>query len=776
MSDGPSNNVEASSSHARSAAPGGEGASNGARGKKAYVPPHLRGRGGKPEYRDDYGGDGRGRGGYDDDRGRGGGRGGFDRGGYDRGGGGGGGGGAVGGAVGGGGGYGRWERQDDRGYGGGRGGGYSDRYDRGDRVGGFSGGGGGGGGGGVGGADTRGGAGAGAGAGGGGRGGGSSRWQEPSRARRPEPTMKRDEFLEQRLFKKRETGSEYGEHSTGINFDKYEDIPVETSGKDVPEPYHSFSELKIHEVLADNIRLSGYTKPTPVQKHAVAISLAERDLMSCAQTGSGKTAAFLLPLIQLLLTTEAGTPPPESSRSSYGRKKAYPLSLVLAPTRELATQIFHEAEKFTYRTGIRAVVIYGGQEIRQQFREIERGCDIIVATPGRLVDMLERGRISLALCNYLILDEADRMLDMGFEPQIRNIVEKQDMPVEGRQTAMFSATFPNDIQILAQDFLHNYVFLAVGRVGSATENVTQRVEYCEDHNKRNMLAKILPECDGLTLIFVETKRNADALEHWLLQDGVNATSIHGDRTQQQREHALANFRCGRCPILVATSVAARGLDIPNVSHVINYDVPTSIDDYVHRIGRTGRAGHKGTAIAFVDESTRVLREIYDIFKESNQEVEPWFEKLVQQVSYGYRGGKKKPSSRYGGRDFRTKDQYGGGYKSRHRDGGGGRDGWGGGGGGAGGGGGGGRDSYGGGGGGGGRWDDRSSRDSCTSYGLIRFFIQNLFDSSTRHLSNFISLSSFRFKEAQRVGTNSDQRNLFYIWNFDCSEQIENCCH
>jgi len=482
----------------------------------------------------------------------------------------------------------------------------------------------------------------------------NNRWSDmgapPSRSREPQ---KRDERREKQLF---------GEKTTGINFDKYNDIPVEVSAEDgkVAEPFKNVEEIPdVPDELKLNFELAGYRVPTPVQKHAWPVALEGRDIMACAQTGSGKTAAFLFPMVYSFMKN----PPEAPSNNDRGysrRSKHYPFGLIMAPTRELATQIYEEALKFCYRTWVRPVVVYGGQDIKTQFREIERGCDFIVATPGRLYDMIERGRLSMSCCNFLIFDEADRMLDMGFEPQIRQIVQDCDMPWETRQTLMFSATFPKEIQRLAQDFLRNYVFLAVGRVGSTTNNITQHVSYTGDENeKKDKLMDILPDCTGLTLIFVETKRSADSLEDWLMREGINATSIHGDRTQQERESALNEFKCGRCPVLVATSVAARGLDIPNVLHVINYDMPNNIDDYVHRIGRTGRCGNTGTAIAFISEKNRnVLRDLHDTLKESNQEIPSWFENLMR-GSWGgggrSRGGGGRGGKFGGNRDFR-KDQ------------------------------------------------------------------------------------------------------------------------
>ena len=258
-----------------------------------------------------------------------------------------------------------------------------------------------------------------------------------------------NERLERELFGLPDDGLSQG---MGINFDKYGDIPVEATGRDVPEPILQFTHPPVDEHLISNIKLARYTTPTPVQKYSIPIVGAGRDLMGCAQTGSGKTGGFLFPILSALFTH--GPPPMPPQPPTYGRSKAYPTTLILAPTRELVSQIHEEARKFTYRSWVRPAVVYGGAEFSPQLRQIERGCDLLSATPGRLVDLIERGRISLANVRFLVLDEADRMLDMGFEPQIRRIVDGEDMPgVMDRQTLMFSATFPQNIQMLAKDFL-----------------------------------------------------------------------------------------------------------------------------------------------------------------------------------------------------------------------------------------------------------------------------------------------------------------------------------
>ena len=428
----------------------------------------------------------------------------------------------------------------------------------------------------------------------------------------------------------------------------------------MPPGLNTFADVELPESLVANIKRCKYSKPTPVQKHSIPICLAQRDLMACAQTGSGKTAGFMFPIITGIL--RSGAPPAPRGR------KAFPLALVLSPTRELSSQIWEETRKFSYQTGLRAVVVYGGAPVGQQLREMERGCDILVATPGRLSDLIDRARVSLESVRYLALDEADRMLDMGFEPQIRDIVERQGMPPAGeRQTMLFSATFPREIQRMASDFLHNYVFLTVGRVGSSTDLIVQKVEYVPIDNKRDVLMEMITAVPGLTLIFVETKRGADSLEDYLCRNRFPATSIHGDRTQQEREAALRSFKSGHTPYLVATDVAARGLDIPHVTHVVNYDLPSDIDDYVHRIGRTGRAGKKGLATAFFcDKDGPIARSLSELMEEAKQDVPDWLRNMAATSRFGSggggrRGGGGRGGNRFGGRDFRRDGGGGGGY-------------------------------------------------------------------------------------------------------------------
>ncbi|XP_077461382.1 putative ATP-dependent RNA helicase DDX4 isoform X2 [Stigmatopora argus] len=440
--------------------------------------------------------------------------------------------------------------------------------------------------------------------------------------------------------------SVFAHYHQGINFNKYDEIPVDISGSNPPPGIMSFDEADLCASLLKNIVKSGYSKPTPVQKHAIPIISAGRDLMACAQTGSGKTAAFLLPILQQLLADGVAA-------SSFSELQE-PEAVIVAPTRELINQIFLEARKFAFGTCVRPVVVYGGVKTGFQLREISRGCNIICGTPGRLMDVIERGRIGLSKVRYLILDEADKMLDMGFEPDIRRLVGFPGMPPkENRQTLLFSATFPEDIQRLAADFLKtDYLFLAVGIVGGACSDVEQTFVQVTKFSKKEKLIDILKTTGKeRAMVFVNTRRQADFIATFLCMEKLPTTSIHGDREQREREQALADFRTGKCPILVATSVAARGLDISDVQHVVNFDLPQNIDEYVHRIGRTGRCGNVGRAVSFYDPDVdgHLARSLITILSKAQQEVPSWLEESA------FSGGAKC----FGQFDFRKFQRAGG---------------------------------------------------------------------------------------------------------------------
>ncbi|XP_041475121.1 probable ATP-dependent RNA helicase DDX4 isoform X7 [Lytechinus variegatus] len=440
----------------------------------------------------------------------------------------------------------------------------------------------------------------------------------------------------------------------GINFNRYDDIPVEVSGRDGPKHIRSFEEAGLDETVLENVRKARYAKPTPVQKYAIPIIGAGLDLMACAQTGSGKTAAFLLPIITNMIT--------QSGCVSCFSVVQEPLALIVSPTRELASQIQNEARKFCRNTSLRPVVIYGGTSVSHQTREVQNGCSILVATPGRMHDFIGRGHIGLGKLKYLILDEADRMVDMGFGPEIQKLIDHPHMPPKGeRQTLMFSATFPPEIQEKAGMYLNDYLFLTVGRVGGAASDIEQRVLSVKQYEKREKLMEILRDQneDDRTLVFVETKRNADFLATLLSQSDFHATSIHGDRQQQEREEALRDFKIGRAPILVATSVAARGLDIPKVKHVVNYDLPSDIDEYVHRIGRTGRVGNTGRSTSFydADKDASIARALIKILADASQDVPEFLEEAADSAIGTYHGN---AGGSFGGRDTRKFGGRGGG--------------------------------------------------------------------------------------------------------------------
>ncbi|XP_037385630.1 probable ATP-dependent RNA helicase DDX4 isoform X2 [Talpa occidentalis] len=417
----------------------------------------------------------------------------------------------------------------------------------------------------------------------------------------------------------------FAHYQTGINFDKYDTILVEVSGHDAPPAILTFEEANLCQTLNNNIAKAGYTKLTPVQKYSIPIILAGRDLMACAQTGSGKTAAFLLPILAHMMR--------DGITASRFKELQEPECIIVAPTRELINQIYLEARKFSFGTCVRAVVIYGGTQLGHSIRQIVQGCNVLCATPGRLMDIIGKEKIGLKQVKYLVLDEADRMLDMGFGPEMKKLISCPGMPTrEQRQTLMFSATFPEEIQRLAGEFLKSsYLFVAVGQVGGACRDVLQTILQVGQYSKREKLVEILRNIgDERTMVFVETKKKADFIATFLCQEKISTTSIHGDREQREREQALGDFRCGKCPVLVATSVAARGLDIENVQHVINFDLPSTIDEYVHRIGRTGRCGNTGRAISFFDpdSDSHLAQPLVKVLSDAQQDVPAWLEEIA----------------------------------------------------------------------------------------------------------------------------------------------------
>jgi ATP-dependent RNA helicase RhlE len=345
-----------------------------------------------------------------------------------------------------------------------------------------------------------------------------------------------------------------------------------------------FNEFGLSNVILRAISAIGYEQPTPIQRDAIPLILEGHDIMGLAQTGTGKTAAFGLPLVHHLLKDDK-RPQPKSVAA-----------LIVAPTRELAKQIGENLREYTARTPLRVNMVVGGASIHFQKNKLAKGTDILVATPGRLMDLVERKAVHLDSARYLVLDEADQMLDLGFIHVLRKIAKLVGKP---RQTLLFSATMPKQIAELSKAFLENPVRIEVARSGKAVDKVTQSVHFVGQGDKGDLLRKCLSERpDDLSLVFSRTKHGAEKLMKRLVASGFSANSIHGNKSQGQRERAIRGFKSGETRILVATDVAARGIDIPGISHVYNFDLPEVPENYVHRIGRTARAGREGEAVAF----------------------------------------------------------------------------------------------------------------------------------------------------------------------------------
>ncbi|XP_014470818.1 PREDICTED: DEAD-box ATP-dependent RNA helicase 20-like isoform X3 [Dinoponera quadriceps] len=407
---------------------------------------------------------------------------------------------------------------------------------------------------------------------------------------------------------------------------------ITVKGNNTPFPIQEFKESNFPDYVMEEIRKQGFAEPTAIQAQGWPIALSGRDLVGIAQTGSGKTLAYILP------ATVHINHQPRLSRGDG------PIVLILAPTRELAQQIQTVARDFGSSSCIRNTCIFGGSPKGPQARDLERGVEICIATPGRLIDFLEKGTTNLRRCTYLVLDEADRMLDMGFEPQIRKIIE-QIRP--DRQVLMWSATWPKEVQALAEDFLTDYIQINIGSLTlAANHNIRQIIEICQEHEKESKLSQLLREIGtergSKMIIFVETKKKVDDITKAIKREGWPAISIHGDKSQPERDYVLSEFRNGKTMILVATDVAARGLDVEDVKYVINFDYPNSSEDYIHRIGRTGRCQSAGTAYAyFTPNNARQAKELIAVLEEAGQAINPQLADMANSMRNQYGKGRQR---------------------------------------------------------------------------------------------------------------------------------------
>lgn len=401
----------------------------------------------------------------------------------------------------------------------------------------------------------------------------------------------------------------------------------------------SFDSLGLTDELLKAVTEQGYLIPTPVQQKAIPLILDGRDVLAGAQTGTGKTAGFTLPLLQRLLENHDPHQKPRRIRA-----------LILAPTRELAAQVHESVKTYGKYLPLQAEAIVGGASIGMQIRNLRRGCDIVIATPGRLIDHVLQKTIALSAVEILVLDEADRMLDMGFLPDIRQVMAL--LPRQ-RQSLLFSATFSNEIKALAGQLLNNAVEIEVARQNATADNVSERIYGINREYKRELLSYLIGSNNWRqVLVFVRTKHGADRLEAQLIEDGIRTASLHGDKTQGARNKALEYFKTGKVAVLVATDIAARGLDIDDLPHVVNFDLPHIPEDYIHRIGRTGRAGSNGEALSLVcPEEAYFLAEIEKLLKRQIPRVtdtgyEPVSLKVVDAPK------KKAPDKNTGKKDYR----------------------------------------------------------------------------------------------------------------------------
>ncbi|MCZ6916319.1 MAG: DEAD/DEAH box helicase [Gemmatimonadetes bacterium] len=391
----------------------------------------------------------------------------------------------------------------------------------------------------------------------------------------------------------------------------------------------SFESLGLVAELLRALEEQGYTEPTPIQREAIPVGLQGRDVVGCAQTGTGKTAAFLLPILQRL------------REGPHGRLRA----LVLVPTRELAEQVFSRAQAYGRHGNVKAAAVYGGVGMEPQTKALKGGVDIVIATPGRLLDHMGRGHVDTSALEVLVLDEADRMLDMGFQRDVYRILDA--LPAE-RQTMFFSATISADVDRLAQRALTDHAEVETGRRAEAADGVEHILVAVDKSAKRSVLAKMLKELPtGRTLVFTRTKYGADKLAHHLRREGTNVAAFHGGKTQSARNKALDRFRLGKTHVLVATDVAARGIDVTNIVMVVNFDVPQDPEIYVHRVGRTARAGASGVALTLMSpDEWLMMRDVEKLMRRTlPRDVVPGFEPTVEPVQPEERAEPSRPQGR-----------------------------------------------------------------------------------------------------------------------------------
>lgn len=410
------------------------------------------------------------------------------------------------------------------------------------------------------------------------------------------------------------------------------------------ESHMSFENLNLIEPIRKALATEGYTVPTPIQSQAIPVVLEGRDLLGSAQTGTGKTAAFAIPILQLLYSSRE--PVPREEKGKKGKRNRKIRALIVTPTRELAVQVRDSFRTYGIHTGLKTTVVYGGVSQVHQVNKLRKGVDILVATPGRLLDLVNQKHIKLSDINLLVLDEADMMLDMGFIHDIRKIINL--VPSE-RQTLFFSATMPAEIVKLSNTILRSPVKIAIAPEIKTAEVIRQAVYFVARPDKKNLLLHILREQNvESALVFTRTKRGADAVTKHLVKAKIQADAIHGNKTQGARQRALNNFKSKQTRVLVATDIAARGLDIEKLSHVFNYDIPEFSEAYIHRIGRTGRAGVEGTALSFCDSEERsYLRQINRMIKSNIPIIEdhPFKSVETDEVDFKKPAKKFKPSKK-----------------------------------------------------------------------------------------------------------------------------------